>query len=63
MRSSCIAQGTLLNALWFPNGEEVRKGGDVLRAFCTYSFCTYSFFSMAETNRTLQGNYAPVKNN
>lgn len=48
MRSSCIAQGPVLNALGSPNGEEVWKGGDVLRAFCTYSFC-----SMAETNRTL----------
>ena len=54
MRTSCIAQGTLLNTLWWPkHGKEVYKRG----AMCIHT--TDSLHCTA--NSTLQSNYTPVK--
>ena len=38
MRIYCIAQGTLLNALWWPNGKKVQEGGVICIGMAD-SFC------------------------
>ena len=48
MRTYCIAQGTLLSALWWPKWE-----GNMADSLC----CT------PDTNTTLYSNYTPIKNN
>ena len=36
MRTSCIAQGTLLSALWWPKWEEIKKKQKTKNRLCVY---------------------------
>ena len=47
MRTRCIAQGTLFNALYDLNGKEIQKRGDVCKYIADSPCYT------AETNTTL----------
>ena len=56
LRPACIAQETLLSALWWPKWEgNPKKGGDICVHIANSLRCT------AEASRTLQSNYAWVK--
>ena len=55
MRTYCIAQGTLLNALWWPNWE-----GNPRKRGYTYT-CDYSLCCIEETNTTFESNYNPIR--
>ena len=57
MRTFCIAQGTLLNVLWYLNGKETPPKGDMCT--CVVDLLCYT----AETNATLQSNHTPIKIN
>ena len=48
MRIYCIAQGTLINALWHLNGKEIKKRGSIFLCIADSHCCT------VETNTTLQ---------
>ena len=47
MRTYCIAQGTLLNALWWSKWEGNPERGDICISIADSLFCT------VETNTTL----------
>ena len=55
MRTYCIAQGTLLNGLWWPRWKENLKQRGWI---CMYK---YSLCYTGETNTTLQSNSTPIK--
>ena len=58
MGTYCIAQGTLLNALWWSEWEENPKGKGYMYIHMLDSFC-----SAVETNKPLLSNYTPIKIN
>ena len=47
MRAHCIAQGTLLNALWWYNWKEIQNRGDICKHRANSFYCT------VEANTTL----------
>lgn len=57
MRTCCMAQGTLLNALWWPAQEGNRRGGENVYMDGWFTGWT------GETNPTLRSNYIWVKIN
>ena len=52
MRTSCIAQGTLLSALWWPKWEEIKKKTkNKKQVMCIH--IDDSLYCTIETNTTL----------
>ena len=54
MRTSCIAQGTLLSALWWPKREEIKKNQKTKnkkQVMCIH--IDDSLYCTIETNTTL----------
>ena len=56
MRIYCIAQGTLVNALWHLNGKEIKKRGSIFLCIADSLCC------IVETNN-IASNSTPKNNN
>ena len=53
MRTYSIAQGTLLNALWWPKWEELQKRGEIYIYIHTHIHIADSLWCIAKINTTL----------
>ena len=59
MRTYCITEETLLNALWGPKWQGNPKQRGWVTCICVAESLCYT----VETNRTFYSNYAPIKIN